>query len=185
MKDHYITSIRKQLEYYKLLGINTFKQVSNKELMKEISEGSNSIAIIVKHMHGNMLSRFTDFLSTDGEKEWRKRDAEFEPTIKSRKEVVEAWEEGWDCVFKAVDSITDLNQIVYIRNQGHKVYEALNRQLAHYAYHVGQIVILGKIFKSEAWTSLSIPKNKSAAYNAEKFSKEKSMGHFTDEYLGK
>ena len=185
MDEKFIEGILKQFKYYKLLGVKTFDQLSNQDLIKNISEESNSISIIVKHMHGNMLSRFTNFLTTDGEKEWRNRDSELEGTLKTREEVTKAWDEGWECVFSAVESVTDLDQIVYIRNQGHTVYEALNRQLAHYAYHVGQIVFLGKFFKGEEWMSLSIPKNTSADYNAKKFDKKKERGHFTDEYLSK
>jgi len=185
MTERYLEGLKKQFEYYKLLGSRTFDQLDDEILTKEIVEGSNSISVIVKHIHGNMLSRFTDFLTSDGEKEWRHRDKEFESTFKTREEIVEAWNKGWECVFQALESVTDLDKIVYIRNQGHTVYEALNRQLAHYAYHVGQIVFLGKVFKGEQWVSLSIPKNKSEIYNAKKFAKEKTEGHFTDEFLEK
>ncbi len=119
-----------------------------------------------------MLSRWTDFLTSDGEKEWRQRDAEFEATdIENRQQLLEKWEEGWQCVFKALDSITpeNVDTLVYIRNQRHTIPEAVNRQLAHYAYHLGQIVFLGTILRGADWQSLSIPKGESKVYNAQKF----------------
>jgi hypothetical protein len=130
-----------------------------------------------------MLSRWTEFMTTDGEKEWRNRDAEFENDVKSREELLNKWNEGWTCFFKALDSLQpqDLAKIIYIRNQGHTVLEAINRQLAHYPHHIGQILFLAKMIVGSNWQSLSIPKNKSGEFNAEKFSKEKSIGHFTDQ----
>ena len=132
-----------------------------------------------------MRSRWTDFLTSDGEKEWRKRDAEFDNDIQSREELLQKWNEGWDCLFTALNSLgtQDLETIIYIRNQGHTVTEAINRQLAHYAYHVGQIVFLGKMLANNNWTSLSIPKGNSNQYNADKFSRPKHTGHFSDEFL--
>ena len=134
-----------------------------------------------------MLSRWTDFLTSDGEKEFRNRDSEFENDIKTREELIDKWDEGWTCLFNAINSLTtdDLDKIIYIRNQGHTVTEAINRQLAHYPYHVGQIVFIGKMLCNDNWNSLSIPKGNSTAYNAEKFSKPKHTLHFTDEYLSK
>ncbi|MEZ4721760.1 MAG: DUF1572 family protein [Flavobacteriales bacterium] len=182
----YLESVRKQFEYYQLLGDRTFSQVSDNQLFLQVNEESNSIAIIVNHLWGNMMSRWTDFLTADGEKEWRKRDLEFEDVIKTREEMLAKWNEGWNCLFSALDSITQENfgSIIFIRNQGHSVVEAINRQLAHYSYHVGQITFLGKLHAGNNWQSLSIPKGGSASYNDEKFSKEKSRAHFTDEYLG-
>ena len=132
-----------------------------------------------------MLSRWTDFLTTDGEKEWRNRDAEFENNINSKEILIEMWEEGWKCFFNALNLLNaeDLNRIIYIRNEGHTVLEAINRQLAHYPYHVGQMVFIGKMICNEKWISLSIPKGNSSSYNKEKFSKEKHKQHFTDEFL--
>jgi len=132
-----------------------------------------------------MLSRWTDFLTSDGEKEWRNRDLEFENVITSKAELFQKWEEGWNCLFHALDSIgeTSLDSLVYIRNQGHSIIEAINRQLAHYSYHTGQIVFIGRMIKGDEWKSLSIEKNKSGDYNKEKFSRERSKQHFTDEYL--
>ena len=169
------------LEYYKSLGEKTFAQLSDEELHLEPAEDANSIAIIVKHLWGNMLSRWTNFLSEDGEKEWRDRDGEFDSTIKTRKEFDEKWEEGWSTFLGALRDLNeaDLNKIVYIRNEGHSVIDAIHRQLAHYASHIGQIMYLGKIIKGSEWKSLSIPKGKSSEFNAEKFSKDKTERHFT------
>jgi len=187
MKANYLQSIRKQFEYYKLLGERTFAQLSEKDLFWQFNDESNSIAIIVNHLHGNMMSRWTDFLTSDGEKQWRTRDLEFEDVIRSRSELEEKWNEGWKCLFKALDSVDEENfgTQVYIRNQGHTIVEAVNRQYAHYAYHIGQIVYIGRMLKAQDWKSLSIPKGKSTDYDSEKFSKDKHRAHFTDEILKK
>ncbi|WP_323789722.1 DUF1572 family protein [Psychroserpens sp.] len=182
--DHsYVTSIIKQFEYYKSLGDKTINQLSIEELKQEFIAESNSISIIVKHIVGNMLSRWINFLTEDGEKEWRDRDNEFKDTFKSKEEVLNYWNKGWNCLFEAIKPLThkDLERIIYIRNQGHTVTEAINRQLAHYSYHIGQLVFLGKLLKGNDWVSLSIPKGKSSSYNQEKFSKEKGRRHFTDD----
>lgn len=181
--DSYLTSITKQFEYYKSLGDKTFKDLTFEELQKEFIKDSNSISIIVKHMVGNMLSRWTNFLTEDGEKEWRQRDFEFVDSYTSKDQIIEDWNKGWQCLFSAITPLTetDLEHIIYIRNQGHTVTEAINRQLAHYSYHVGQIVFLGKLLKGEEWTSLSIPKGDSSKYNKNKFSKQKGRRHFTDD----
>ena len=185
MEKDYLNSVKKQFEYYKMLGDKTFSQLSDDDFFWQFNQESNSIALIVQHLWGNMLSRWTDFLTTDGEKEWRNRDAEFEPTIKTKQEVLAQWEHGWQCLFHALNSLTDndLDRIIYIRNMGHTVVEAINRQLAHYPYHVGQIVFIGKMFRNNNWQSLSIPRGNSNTYNAEKFSAPKQRQHFTDEFL--
>ena len=179
----YLDSIKKQFAYYKTLGEKTFEQVPAGKLFWQLNEESNSIAMIVKHLNGNMLSRWTDFLTTDGEKEWRKRDEEFDANIKTKAALLTKWHEGWECLFNAIASLTDedLEKEIYIRNMGHTVTEAINRQLAHYAYHIGQIVFLGKIIQNESWNTLSIPKGKSKQYNKEKFTKPKRTVHFTDD----
>lgn len=186
MTNNYLESAKKQFEYYKLLGEKTFDQLSDDKLFWQYNPESNSIASIVKHLWGNMLSRWTDFLTSDGEKEWRNRDAEFEPDISSREALLEQWNAGWKCLFDALNGLTeaDLHKEIYIRNMGHTVMEAINRQLAHYPYHVGQIVFIGKMASGDSWTSLSIPKGNSNAYNADKFSKPKRKEHFTNEFLG-
>ncbi len=187
MADDYLSSAKKQFEYYKMLGKKTFDQLSDEQLFWKYNEESNSIATIVKHLWGNMLSRWTDFLTTDGEKEWRERESEFINDIKDRTELLNKWNEGWDCLFNALNSLheKDLEQIVYIRNLGHTVAEAINRQLAHYPYHVGQIFFIGKMLIGENWKSLSIPKGDSKKYNEEKFSQPKRKEHFADEYMKK
>jgi hypothetical protein len=184
MNTNYLESVIKQFEYYKMLGDKTFAQIPEERLFWQYNEDSNSIATIVKHLWGNMLSRWTDFLTTDGEKEWRNRDAEFENDIVTKQEMMEKWNEGWRVFLDTLRSLkqTDLDKIIYIRNQGHTVLEAINRQLAHYPYHVGQIVFIGKM-SAEKWDSLSIPKGNSKAFNAEKFSKPKERAHFTDGLL--
>jgi len=125
----YLENAKKEFEYYKLLGEKTFAQLTDEQLLNQINSESNSIAMIVKHLWGNMLSLWTDFLTTDGEKEWRKRDEEFENDISTRKELLVKWEAGWNCLFNALNSITDsdLSKVIYIRNQGHAILEAINR----------------------------------------------------------
>lgn len=183
----YLDNTIKQFEYYKALGDRTFAQLKEEDLFWQYNEASNSIGIIVKHLWGNMLSRWTDFLSSDGEKEWRDRDGEFEADIKTAAELKEKWEAGWACLFKALASVNEgnFNDTIYIRNMGHSIPEAINRQLAHYANHVGQIVYIGRMIKGNDWQSLSIPKGASKAYNKDKFSQPKRKEHFTKEFLKK
>jgi hypothetical protein len=178
----FIASTRKLFLYYKELGDKTFYQLGDEHINWQPNEASNSIALIVHHLSGNMLSRFTDFLTSDGEKPWRNREAEFEDGYKSKEEMIAGWEKGWSTVFEAIDGLndSDLEKIIYIRNEGHTVMDALQRQLAHYPHHVGQIVYLGKMIKNNDWKSLSIPKGKSQSFNAKKFSQEKGLRHFTD-----
>ena len=179
----YLQSTIKKFEYYKSLGDKTFAQLSFEDLKKEFAEDSNSISVIVKHMVGNMLSRWTNFLNEDGEKAWRHRDDEFIDSFNSKEDIINSWNKGWDCLFGAIRPLytIDLEKIIYIRNQGHTVIEAINRQMMHYAYHTGQIVFLGKLIKGNKWQSLSIPKGKSKDYNKEKFSKDKGKRHFTED----
>lgn len=183
----YLTSAKRQFLYYKTLGEKAMDQLEAEQLFATPNEDSNSIAVIVKHLWGNMLSRWTDFLTTDGEKPSRNRDGEFLNDLQTKEAVMQKWNEGWDCLFKTMDSLTeeDLSKIIYIRNEGHTAMEAINRQLAHYPYHVGQMVYIAKMLKKTSWDSLSIPKNKSGDYNTQKFSQEKSTKHFTEEELKK
>ena len=176
-----IQGIISQFEYYKLLGEKTFSQLEDGQLFIKLSPESNSIAIIVQHLHGNMLSRWTDFLNTDGEKEWRQRDEEFEDVIQNRSDMMIKWNEGWSCLFNAMASIQseDLQKIIFIRNIGLTVEDAISRQLAHYPYHIGQIVFIGKALKDTHWQNLSIAKKSSKAYNDEKFSDQKSVKDYT------
>lgn len=174
MENTIIERVLKQLNYYKAIAERTMVQLNDDELLWQYSEDNNSIAIIVKHLWGNMLSRWTDFLHTDGEKEWRERDAEFEDDLTNRGDIMIKWEKGWQCVFSALEPLSDeqLMDKIYIRAEEHTVLDAIQRQLAHYAYHIGQIVMIGKMIKGSDWQSLSIPKGQSKAFNAEKMSKE-------------
>jgi len=191
VSEDFLRSANRQFLYYKTLGEKAIDQLEPEQLFVSINDDTNSIATIVKHLHGNMLSRWTDFLTTDGEKEWRNRDGEFDASTElsnqTKEYVLKQWNQGWECLFNTLNSLKteDLSKTIYIRNEGHTVLEAINRQLAHYPYHVGQMVYNGKILKKSEWTSLSIPKNKSNDYNADKFSKEKSKKHFTDDELDK
>ncbi|MBV1924284.1 MAG: DUF1572 domain-containing protein [Flavobacteriaceae bacterium] len=179
----YLQSIIKQFNYYKSLGEKTFHQIPDEKLFWKPNNESNNMAIIVKHISGNMLSRWTDFLTSDGEKEWRDREDEFNNDISTKEDLLLTWEKGWTCLFDSLNSLTseDLSKEIYIRNMGHSVTEAINRQLSHYAYHIGQIVFLGKLISNENWESLSIPKGDSTIYNKEKFNKPKRKEHFTDD----
>lgn len=180
----YLDSATRQFLMYKTLGEKAMAQIGDEQLNWQANEDSNSVANIVKHLWGNMMSRWTDFLTTDGEKPWRQRDAEFENDTPDRATVMQWWEDGWKCLFDALNSITDedLERVIYIRNEGHTILEAINRQIAHYSYHVGQIVYLSKLKSTEGWKSLSIPRNQSDTYNAGKFAKEKQVRHFTDDW---
>lgn len=173
---------RKLFEYYKGLADKAFAQVREERLFFQSNDDSNSIATIAKHISGNLVSRWTDFLVSDGEKPTRDRDGEFENDVGSRVEMTRRWEEGWKCLFQTLDSLSEdeLGKVVYIRNQGHTVREAIDRSLAHYAYHVGQIVYLGKMLSEDGWTSLSVPKGGSLAFNEQKFALPRERGHFTD-----
>ncbi len=182
---NYLEGIQKQFLYYKSLGEKTIDQLDDEKLFWQYNDGSNSIAIIVKHLWGNMKSRWTDFLTTDGEKKWRERDAEFENDIKTKEELLIKWNEGWACLFEAIKSIdsTNFDHPIYIRNIEHTITEAINRQLAHYAYHIGQIVFIGKMITDQNWQSLSIPKGKSSTYNQKRFAKPKHKAHYTDKLM--
>ena len=153
---------------YKILGERAIAQMREGSLSWQLTPETNSVAVIVRHLHGNMLSRWTDFLTTDGEKEDRNRDAEFEESIVSRDAVMQAWAEGWACLFDALERLTeeDLNKTIYIRGEAHSVTEAIHWQMAHYAYHVGQIVLLARAAAGTEWTFLSIPKGESEQFNA-------------------
>ncbi|MDA8630252.1 DUF1572 domain-containing protein [Flavobacteriaceae bacterium] len=171
-----------QFSYYKELGEKTIEQVPDIKLSFQINNETNSINTIVKHLSGNMISRWTDFLNSDGEKEFRNRDDEFNDTIESKKELMEIWEQGWNVLFDTLEGLSfqDLEKIIYIRNEGHTVIESINRQLCHYSYHVGQIVMIGKIICGDKWNSLSIPKGESQSFNLNKFSKDKDRRHFLE-----
>jgi hypothetical protein len=168
----FTTSYRKDsatlLRYYKMLGEKAMAQVSDSNLLTTLDAESNSIAIIVKHLAGNMVSRWTDFLIADGEKPGRDRDAEFIEPPQTRDELLAMWDAAWKVVFDSIAPLTeeDMSRIIRIRGEAHSVMQAINRQVAHYAYHIGQIVFLAKFLASGRWTSLSIPRGKSAEFNA-------------------
>jgi uncharacterized protein DUF1572 len=174
--------LRKLFAYYQGLGAKAIAQTADVDLDRVLTPEGNSISLIAKHLAGNMRSRFTDFLTTDGEKPWRDRESEFNAPHPDRAALLADWESGWACLFAAIDPLDDddLARIVHIRNEGHTVEEALHRQLAHYAYHVGQIVLLARSFAGPEWRSLSIPRGGSAAFNQERFHREKGRRHFTD-----
>lgn len=166
MKDLFL----KRFQYYKELAEKTFDQVSEEHLFWKYNEESNSIATLVKHLSGNMQSRWTNFLTEDGEKSWRKRDSEFENDIQSKAEMMEIWTKGWQVLLKALNQINEenWNDTIFILGEKHTVLDAVLRQLAHYAYHVGQIIYIGKVVKDTDWKTLSIAKNQSIPFNIEK-----------------
>ncbi|MBB6372365.1 DUF1572 family protein [Chryseobacterium shigense] len=158
-----------RFKYYKSLGDKSFEQLSDEQIFWQYNDESNSIAVIVKHIAGNMLSRWTNFLTEDGEKNWRNRDDEFVNTFKTKQEVIDLWEKGWKCFFDALSQVNDENlySTIYIRGEAHSVLDAVLRQLAHYPYHIGQIVSIAKMLKNNDWQTLSIAKNKSEEFNHE------------------
>lgn len=163
----FLDSCIKRFKDYKALGDKTFDQLSEEEMQFQPNDSSNSIAVIIQHMHGNMLSRWTNFLTEDGEKEWRKRDEEFEVHQFLKPQLIDKWNEGWKVFLDTLESLTenDLSKTITIRSQSLNVVDAINRQMAHYSYHVGQIVYLGRWIKQNGWKSLSIPKNQSGEFN--------------------
>jgi len=172
-QENYLQSMFHEFRRYKSLGDKTFAQLNDSDIHWKYSETDNSVSVIVKHLTGNMKSRFTNFLEEDGEKPWRQREAEFEDTYTSKKMMISEWEKGWKCLFDALSFVTmqNIGQVVKIRNEEHSITEALNRQLGHYANHIGQIVMLGKMIKGEDWVSLSIPRGGTAAFNKRMFGK--------------
>jgi len=164
---NYLDSAIKLFRYYKELADRAVAGLSDEQLNWLYNEQSNSIATIMKHIAGNSISRWTDFLNSDGEKADRDRDAEFEHTLMDKAELLTFWRKGWQCLFDAVSSLTDadLLRIIYIRNEAHTVTEAINRQLAHLPYHAGQIVFVAKMLTGEEWQSLTIPKGGSKEFN--------------------
>jgi len=163
--------------YYKGLAERAMRQVTDDQLVAALDEEMNSIAIIVKHLAGNMLSRFTGFPASDGEKPSRDRDSEFVDAPRSREDILRMWEQGWSCVFTALEPLseTDLAGTTTVRGERHSVMQAINRQLAHYAYHCGQIVFLAKHLQHKGWNSLSIPRGQSGRFNSRVASGEASQ----------
>ncbi len=166
----------------KILGEKTFIQLSESDYNWRYNEESNSIAMIIHHLYGNMVSRWTDFLTTDGEKPWRNRDSEFESEEYSLSRVNSWWEQGWECVFTTLQNLSenDLNKTILIRGEQLIVQDALLRQLSHYSNHVGQIIYIAKMIRDSQWNSLSIPKGKSQEFNLQKSKEQNSNLKFTD-----
>lgn len=164
----YLNTTIKRLKFYKDLGDRSFINLDTESFHYQANEVSNSIAMIIKHLSGNMLSRWTNFLTEDGEKEWRDRDGEFECKNLNKDEILKMWQDGWDCFFNALENLTeeDLLKTVYIRKEGLGVIDAINRQLSHYPYHIGQIVYIAKLIQDKNWKSLSIAKGESQIYNS-------------------
>jgi len=165
----YLQSVIKRFQGYKELGDKAFAQLEEKDFHFSPNEQSNSIAVIIQHISGNMLSRWTNFLTEDGEKSWRERDQEFsyDPRFLTREQLIGYWDQGWACLFDSLQSLKeeDLLKTVTIRSEPLVVVDAINRQLAHYPHHVGQIIYAGKLIKGAAWGNLSIPKNQSQQFN--------------------
>jgi hypothetical protein len=165
----YLQTVIRRLKYYKDLGDKTFEQLGDKDFHYQPDQESNSMAVIIQHIYGNMLSRWTNFLTEDGEKEWRQRDDEFEIHSYSKQQLIEMWEKGWACFFNAIEPLQedDFLKTVYIRKEPLSVIDAINRQLAHYPYHIGQLIYIGRMIKKEGWKNLSIPKKQSQQYNTD------------------
>lgn len=171
----FIKSAIQQFKDQKALADKTFQQLAEEDFHASTDPANNNLAINITHMHGNMLSRWTNFLTEDGEKEWRQRDAEFEEQNFTKDKLLQLWDEGWQCLFNALESLTtaDLDRTVYIRTKPLSVIDAIHRQLAHYSYHVGQIVFIGKHLKGNNWIALSIPKGRSEEFNQQMKSDKK------------
>jgi len=171
----FLKSVLRKFEGQKSLAEEAIRQLSNDNLQKQLHPVVNSVAVIMKHMAGNMLSRWTDFLTTDGEKEWRHRDQEFVDEFQSREEMMKYWQSGWQCLFHAIESLDshDLEKIVTIRGENHTVYDAIIRQLDHYGYHIGQIVLTARLLVGDGpWQTLSIARGESNQYNAKNWGSE-------------
>lgn len=174
--NEYVRVVRERFQEVKGLGDKTISQLAEADIHWKLNEASNSVAVIAKHLSGNMVSRWSDFFLSDGEKPDRNREQEFEDDISSKQELLTVWEKGWNTLFKALDELEgqDLLKSIYIRGERHTVLEAIERQMAHYAYHIGQIVFIGKQLRDESWESLSIPKGKSEEYLQEMLKRRQS-----------
>lgn len=174
--NEYLKVVQERFKSVKNLGDKTISQLSEEDIRWKLNEASNSIAVIAKHLSGNMISRWSDFLTTDGEKPSRNRDQEFEDDISSKQEMITIWEKGWNTLLDTLNGLEnqDLLKNITIRGEKHTVLEAIERQMAHYAYHVGQIVYIGKQLKDKNWNTLSIPKGKSEEYLQQKLKKHRT-----------
>lgn len=179
---NYLENAQKQFLYYRILAEKTFSQLEDKDLFMALGDDTNSIAVIVQHLSGNMLSRWTDFLTTDGEKSFRQRDEEFEVHIQTREEMMEAWRRGWECQNDGISTVNNgnFNTVITIRGINHTVLEAINRQIAHVSYHIGQIVLIGHAYKGGKWKSLSIARGQSKAFNDKHFEVDQNSKHWAD-----
>jgi hypothetical protein len=175
--DSYLKEALSLFRYYKKLAEGAIAQCPDQGLFQALDEENNSVAIVVKHMVGNMRSRWTDFLTSDGEKPDRNRDSEFEDQPTTRAEILDLWDGGWNCLFTALEALSDasMTETVTIRGEAHSVMQAINRQMGHYSYHVGQIVLLAKHFAGANWKALTIPRKKSAEFNADVVAGRKSQ----------
>ena len=162
----YLKVVLERFKSVKNLGDKTINQLSEDDIHWKLNDESNSVAVIVKHLSGNMVSRWSNFLTSDGEKPYRNRDQEFEEIRVSKQELIEIWEKGWDILFEALINLEeqDLLKNIYIRSEKHMVIDAIERQMVHYSYHIGQVVYIGKQVKYKDWKSLSIPKGQSKEY---------------------
>lgn len=170
------------MKYQKLLTERAIEQIREEQIREVIPGFEHSIAVLMKHIGGNLHSHWTNFRTEDGEKPWRNREGEFEDAFASREELMEHWNRGWETFFHAMDSIADdeTDSIMYIRNEGHTLAEAAMRSLSHISYHTGQIVMIARYFAGDGWTSLSVPKGKTEEYNRKKFAREKSIGFYKE-----
>jgi hypothetical protein len=168
-QEYLVTTIRR-LKNYRDMAEKTFEQLEDADFHYAFNPESNSIAVIIQHMAGNMLSRWTNFLTEDGEKEWRERDDEFEIHDYSKQELIAIWNKGWKCFLDELESLTadDLTKTIHIRTEPMSAMDAINRQLAHYPYHIGQIVYIGRMIRGKDWKNLSIPKGQSQQFNSTK-----------------
>ena len=182
MDTSFLKSSILQFKYHKELGEKTIEQIPEAQLSYKLNSETNNINTIVKHLSVNMVSRWSEFLNSDVEKEWRDRDDEFIDTIKTKAELINIWNQGWNVLFDTLENLSneDLNKISFIRNQGHTVVECIHRQLCHYSYHIGQIVMIGRVICGEKWKTLSIQKGESKQYNSLKFSNKKEVKNFLE-----
>src|SRR5690625_3814152 len=173
--DEYLKVVQERFRGIKELGDKTIQQLSEEDIHWLLNDNSNSIAVIVKHVSGNMISRWTDFLTSDGEKPNRNRDDEFIDDVSSKQQLISIWENGWKTLFETIGELReeDLLKTIYIRGESHTVIDAIERQMSHYAYHIGQIVYIGKQIRDENWETLSIPKGKSKEYLHEMLKKNR------------
>jgi len=178
----YLKTFRKQFFYYKTLAEKSIEQLDDEQFFHQFDETNNSVALLVSHLSGNMLSRWTNFQFEDGEKKWRKRDGEFEIRNRTRADLMKLWQKAWVIVDVELEPLSEkkLSEIVYIRNEGHTILQALFRQSNHLAYHVGQIVHQSKLLKTTDFKCLSIPKGESESYFQKKMAEGKANRHFTD-----